>query len=108
MLTVTWTAPTTNADGTAIQSGEITGYELGVRPASGTAGTYPTLMPIASEAAAAAALAKLNLPMGEYAAAIRTVGPSDSAWSAETTFAVMLVPSAPTDFRIVLTLPATI
>lgn len=107
-LVVTWNAPTTNADGSAIQPGEITGYEIGVRPASGTSGTYPTILSIADPSAAAAALEKLDLPMGDYAAAIRTVGPSDSAWSTETTFKIALIPTAPTGLRISLTIPATL
>ncbi len=107
-LVITWTPPAQNTDGTAIQPGEITGYEVGVRPFSGTPGTYPTTVPVTSASEAATAIEGLKLPMGEYAAAIRTLGPSDSAWSSETTFKVALIPLAPTDFRIQLTLPATL
>lgn len=108
MLSVTWKAAAANADGTPIQAGEITGYEVGIRPESGTPGTYPKIVSVASQWEAANALAALDLPMGNYAAAIRTTGPSDSAWSTETMFTVMLIPKAPGDFRIQLTLPSSV
>ena len=41
VTTAKWTDPTTNTDGSPIASGEITGYQVGVRLASGQAGTYP-------------------------------------------------------------------
>lgn len=100
-LSVSWNPPTKNADGSPLQGGEITGYEIGIGP---SAGNYSTIVPVADPAAAVKAIEALKLPMGDYAAAIRTVGPADSAWSQPTFFKVTLVPMAPTDFRIALLL----
>ncbi len=105
-LSITWAAPTLNTDGSPIKPGEITGYELGVRPAHGTPGVYPLTAPAATMADAPAALSSLKLVVGDYFGAVRAVGPVDSPWSAETPFAVMPVPRAPGDFRIVLTVSA--
>ncbi len=37
---IKWTVPTQHTDGTPLSAGEITSYNVGVRLASGTAGTY--------------------------------------------------------------------
>ena len=37
-----WVDPTLNEDGSPVTPGEITGYQIGIRPAAGTPGTYPT------------------------------------------------------------------
>ncbi len=102
-LSISWVAPSLNTDGTPVKAGEITSYELGVRPASGTPGVYPLTAPAATMADAPAALSSLKLVVGDYFGAVRALGPVDSPWSAETPFAVMPVPRAPGDFRIVLT-----
>lgn len=97
----TWTDPTTNTDGSPIVVGEITGYTIGVRLASGAAGTYPILTDVVGAAAAKEAIAQLSqaLVAGDYAAAIQTSGPTVSAWSAETTFTIAPeVPNPPTGF----------
>ena len=101
-LSITWTAPTLNTDGSPIKAGEITGYELGVRPAQDTPGVYPLTATVKTMADAPAALSSLKLVVGDYVGAVRAVGPVDSPWSAETPFAVMPVPRAPGDFRIQL------
>jgi hypothetical protein len=97
----TWTDPVTNVDGSAITAGEITGYSIGVRLASGSPGTYTIVTPIASPAASSEPLAALSsvLAPGSYAAAIQTVGPVNSAWSAEITFTIAPpTPNPPTGF----------
>lgn len=98
-----WTDPTTNTDGTAIAAGEITGYSIGVRPSTGTPGTYTVVTPVAGAAVTSEALASLSsvLVPGSYAAAIQTIGPVDSGWSAEITFTITPpVPNPPSAFGI--------
>jgi hypothetical protein len=99
----TWTPPTTNVDGSAFDPSEVTGYELGIRPASGTAGTYPTLVEIAGEATAVEEISAIVPPLapGDYAAAIRAVGPVDSAFTSEVSFTIAPpTPAAPSDFTV--------
>lgn len=100
----TWTAPTTNTDGSAIAAGEITGYQIGIRPSTGTAGTYPTLMPVDPASATSDLLSELTsgLNSGSYAAAIQTLSTTNgnSAWSAEITFTLVPVPNPPSNFAI--------
>jgi len=104
-----WTPPTTNTDGSPITPGEITGYQVGIRPASGTPGVYPLLAPVdpATDTSDMLAEAAPNLAFGDYAAAVRVVGPVDSAWSPEATFSLVApppppppVPSAPEGFTV--------
>lgn len=98
-----WVDPTKNTDGTAITAGEVTGYQIGVRPSTGTPGTYPVLTPIASPTATSEPLASLSsvLAPGSYAAAIQTVGPVNSAWSSEITFAIAPpTPNPPSGFTV--------
>lgn len=96
-----WVIPTTNADGSAIVPGEITGFNIGVRPAAGgAAGTYPTIIPVSDPTATSANVA-LSVVPGAYIAAVETIGPTDSPWSAEAPFtvvAILPVPRAPTNF----------
>lgn len=100
----TWTDPTTNVDGSALAAGEVTGYTIGVRSTTATgsvAGTYPALTTIANPTATSEAIASLStvLKPDDYAAAIRTDGPVDSAWSTEATFTVSApVPNPPSAF----------
>ncbi len=99
----TWTDPTTNVDGSAITTGEVTGYSIGVRPSTGTAGTYPVLTAVAGATATSEAYSALSsvLAPGNYAAAIQTVEPVNSAWSAEITFTIAApVPSPPVNFGV--------
>lgn len=93
----TWVVPTTNTDGTAITDGEITGYTIGIRSlssAGSSAGTYPTLVPVSSPTATTETLAQVAAALGKplapdnYAAAIRSVGPVASDWTAEQDFTV--------------------
>jgi hypothetical protein len=93
-----WTDPTVNTDGTAITAGEITGFQIGVRPSTGTAGTYPTLIPVSGATTTSAPVP--TLAAGTYAAAIMTIGPNDSAWSTEQTFTITEVPTPPSGFSI--------
>jgi hypothetical protein len=84
-----WVDATKNVDGSAVSSGEVTGFQIGVRPSSGTAGTYPMLTPVAATATTEplASLSTLLVP-GSYAAAIMSLGPVNSAWSTEVTFTI--------------------
>jgi hypothetical protein len=103
MATFTWTDPTTNTDGSPITTGEITGYQIGVRPSTGSAGTYPVTVAVSGPTTTSEALSAITPPLtpGSYAAAIRSVGPTDSAWSNEATFTIAApVPSAPTGFAV--------
>ena len=107
-----WTPSTANTDGTPLAMGEITGYEIGIRPASGIPGSYPLSVPIADPAAtkealtAAYAAGLAVLKDGDYQSAIRTVGPVDSAFTAESdasAFSIatpLPVPQAPTGFTL--------
>jgi hypothetical protein len=102
--TFTWVDPTTNTDGSPLAAGEITGYTIGVRSstaAGSVAGTYPAMTVIASATAVSEAVSALStvLVPGAYAAAIRSNGPVNSAWSTETAFTILPpTPSAPTAF----------
>jgi hypothetical protein len=101
-----WTDPTTNVDGTPITAGEITGYTLGIRQTTlsgSAAGTYPIQVPVAGATAASELISQISpaLTPGGYAAAIQTVGPVNSAWSAEATFTIAPpVPNSPTNFTV--------
>ncbi len=108
-----WTDPTTNEDGSPVASGEITGYEVGIRDttaAGSAAGTYP--FGAKAPATATSELISLltpSLPKGVMlAAAVRanTAGLDvngnliNSAWSTEVTFQLTPpapIPSAPTN-----------
>lgn len=94
-----WADPTTNVDGSTITPSEITGYQVGIRPSTGTAGTYSTIVPVAGATTTSAALPG-SLAPGAYAAAVMTVGPVDSAWSAEITFSIAETPNAPSGFSV--------
>jgi hypothetical protein len=99
----TWTDPTVNTDGSAITAGEITGYQIGVRPSTGTAGTYPLLTAVAGATATSEAFTSLStiLAPGSYAAAIQAIGPSNSGWSSEITFSIAApIPSPPSAFSV--------
>ena len=109
-----WQDPTTNVDGSPIATGEITGYEIGVRDTT-AAGSAAGIYAFGAKAPATATtelISLLNpvLPKGVgLAAAVRanTAGvdgngnPINSAWSAETTFQLAVpapVPNPPTGF----------
>lgn len=102
----TWTDPTANVDGSPIVAGEITGYTLGLRVTTATgsvAGTYPISLSVTGATAASALLSAISpiLVPGSYAAAIESVGPVNSAWSAEVTFTITPpTPSAPTGLAV--------
>jgi hypothetical protein len=96
--TFKWTDPTTNVDGTAVTTGEITGYTIGIRPSTGTVGTYPTLVNVSGASATSAALP--TLAAGTYDAAIMSVGPINSAWSAEVSFTIAETPNPPSGFSV--------
>jgi hypothetical protein len=116
---LSWVDPTLNTDGTPIAGtvGEvITGYVVGIRPASGVAGTYPILMPAVGPTAISelfSALPTVLAPAGTasvngYYTAVKTTSTfngveTDSAWSVEVGFSVMIVakvPTAPTSFTL--------
>ena len=100
----TWTDPTTNVDGSPIQAGEITGYNLGIRSttaAGSVAGTYPITVNVAGASAANEAVSAIGqvLKPDTYAAAVQTAGPVASAWTAEIEFIIAQpVPNPPSNF----------
>lgn len=105
-----WTDPTTNTDGTPIAPGEITGYLIGIRPQSAPGsvpGVYTVTAAVASPTATTELFSQLGavLSPGTYAAAIQSVGPVNSAWSAETMFTIAPppppVPNPPSGFTVV-------
>lgn len=84
-----WEPPTQNLDNSALTGGEVTGYEVGVRT-GGSAGTYSIIMAVDGPFTSADLIANIQPPLssGTYFAAVRAVGPTDSAWSPESTFTV--------------------
>lgn len=98
----TWTPPTTNTDGSAITTGEITGYIVGLRSltASGSAiGTYPIQSPVTPANAVSEALSSIsaNLKADQYAAAVQSQsGNGAGPWSPEFQFqGVLPIPNPP-------------
>lgn len=102
----TWTDPTTNADGSPLQAGEITGYDVGIRSvnaAGSAAGAYPIVTNVPDPAATSEAVAAIGtvLKPDTYAAAIRSAGPVPSDWTPEVQFVIAQpVPSSPTGFTV--------
>ena len=96
---VSWTDATLNTDGTPIAAGEITGYNVGVRLATGSAGTY-AYTDTAPVTATSVLLASLSppVPVGEsLVAAVQSTGPTNSGWSESAPFTLSApVPAAPT------------
>ena len=88
--TITWVDPTNNVDGSPIAAGEITGYDIGVRPASGVAGTYPFITSITNPSATSELISQLGqiLAPGSYFASVRATGAVDSGWAAEAAFTI--------------------
>lgn len=104
-----WTPATTNTDGSPIAAGEITGYLLGIRSAtdpSSVAGTYPIAVPIGDPSATSEAVSAIGtvLKPDTYAAALESVGPTNSAWTPEITFTIaappLPVPNPPSGFTV--------
>lgn len=101
--TASWVDATTNADGTPIVAGEITGYTVGVRPANGAVGVYPITGQVANPAATSELLSALSsvLAPGSYFAAVQSNGPVNSAWSTEVAFTIAAPqPNPPTGLTI--------
>jgi hypothetical protein len=93
-----WVAPTINTDGSAISAGEITGYSIGQRLTSGTPGVYTSTVSVAG---ATTLTAPISLAAGSWTAAIQSIGPTDSAFSAEISFVIAPpVPAPPTGFGV--------
>lgn len=84
-----WTPPIQNVDNSALITGEVTGYEVGVRQ-SGPVGTYPILLDVEGPFTSGDLIANIQppLPSGLWYAAVRTAGPTPSAWSPEYRFSV--------------------
>lgn len=103
----TWIPATTNTDGTPITDGEITGYTLGIRSttaAGSVAGTYPILAKINDPKATSETISAIGMVLkpDTYAAAIRSEGPEESAWTNEVIFPVSApVPNPPLNFTAV-------
>lgn len=101
-----WTDPTANTDGSALQTGEVTGYAIGIRSttaAGSVAGSYTVTAQVAGAAAANEALSAIGtvLKPDTYAAAIQSVGPVNSAWSSEIQFTIAQpVPNSPSQFAV--------
>jgi hypothetical protein len=98
-----WVDATTNVDGTPLLASEVTGFQIGVRPAAGTPGAYPMLTAVTNAAATSEAFTSLStlLVPGSYAAAIQSVGPVNSAFSPEITFTIAApIPAPPTGFSV--------
>lgn len=112
MLTVnpnskfSWVPNTVNTDGTPITAGEITGYAIGIRSATAVGsvvGVYPAVSSPTGPNAVSDAFSALNLVLkpDTYFAAVQSVGPLASPWSAEVEFIVAApTPSAPTNFTV--------
>lgn len=102
-----WQLPISNADGSPLVAGEISGFTIGIRSttaAGSVPGTYPALTSIADPTATSEAISALStvLKPDSYAAAIRSDGSVDSAWSAEATFTIEVpVPNPPSNFSAV-------
>jgi len=102
---VSWIDPTLNVDGSAITTGELTGYLVGVRLASGTAGTYPytASAPAASVNELLSMLTPV-LPTGAaLVAAVQALSTTNgnSAWSAESaSFTLLTPPNPPTGLTV--------
>jgi hypothetical protein len=99
-----WTDPTTNTDGSAIAAGEITGYLVGVRLASGVAGTYPYTATVAP-AQTSDLLSALTpaLPLGvQLIGAVQALSTVKRAAVTETiqAIAILFTPEAPTGFTV--------
>lgn len=104
---INWIDPTQNVDGSAIASGEIVSYEVGVRDTSASgsaAGSYPFGAKAPATAVSELISAIPNLPTGKpLAVAVRAVtgvndgsgNPITSAWSDEATFTIAPPPPVP-------------
>lgn len=87
IVAFTYVPPTTNTNSTSITTGEVTGYQVGIR-SGGTAGTYPTIVSVQLYATSQMLTAAIlpRLAVGSYFAAVRAIGATNSAWSAESSF----------------------
>lgn len=101
-----WVPTTVNTDGSPLQPGEITGYVVGIRSATAsgtTLGVYPAVSSATPATAVSDAFSALNLVLkpDTYFAAVQSVGPLTSPWSAEVEFVIAQPqPSAPTGFTV--------
>jgi hypothetical protein len=106
-----WVDATANVDGSAVVTGEVTGFTIGVRPdgsqppVATPPGTYPQSVAVvgatATSEAVAAFLAALSLAPGNYFAAVQSTGPANSGWSTEAPFSIpapVPVPLPPSGF----------
>jgi|SRR5882672_6418265 len=103
MTTISWTEPTLNVDGSPLAAGEVTGYNIGIRPVTGVAGTYPINVPVVGETAVSEAVDAItpHLAPGSYMVAVQTVGPVNSAFTSELPLVVALPqPQPPGSFTI--------
>lgn len=97
-----WTPPTTNTDGSALTSGEVTGYIVGLRSLTATgsiAGIYSIQSPVTATTAVSEALSAISasLKPDNYAAAVQAQSANGpSTWSGEFQFqGVLPVPNPP-------------
>lgn len=90
-LSFSWEPPTQNVDNSGITTGEVTGFEVGVRASgSGSAGTYSVILPVDGPFTSADLITNIQpaLSTGTYFAAVRAAGPTPGTWSNEATFTV--------------------
>jgi hypothetical protein len=89
IISFSWVPPTQNTDTSAITTGEVTGYQVGIR-SGGSAGTYPIIAALEQSTTGSMLSTAIvpGLSTGTYFAAVRTTGPTPSAWSSESTFTV--------------------
>lgn len=99
---VGWAAPTKNTDGSAIPSGELTGFVVGLRSltvANSAVGTYPIVGPPvpATQLNDSFQAIGQSLRADDYAAVVKATSVNgDSAWSNEIQFTgVLPVPNPP-------------
>jgi hypothetical protein len=110
---VSWTDPTQNVDGAPITSGELSGYQIGIRDVSAAgsvAGTYSLKATVAGGGATSALMSALGFlaflfPGGTYAVAAESEvgGAAVGAWSPEFVFTYSPpapVPNAPTALKV--------
>lgn len=95
---VSWTDPTTNTDGSALTTGEVTGYSVGAGTLSGTYTSHATVTGPTATSVVLSALTPALTPGTTYFLAIESVGSAPGTWSSEVSFTVAQpTVSAPTN-----------
>ena len=89
VMSFSWVPATTNTDTSSITTGEVTGFQVGIR-SSGSPGTYPIILEVDGPFTSDDLANNIQPPLtsGTYFAAVRSTGPTPSAWSPENTFTI--------------------